>query len=68
MLTVQEKKRKTTKSIVYFSRYVIPVPTGVFPKSAKERQLSFQERKAEMIADAKKRYMEKHGLHVAMNC
>lgn len=48
-------------------RYVTPAPTGVFPKSAKERQLSFQERKAQMIAEARKRYMEKHGLSVALN-
>ncbi|CAH0694345.1 unnamed protein product [Spodoptera exigua] len=48
-------------------RYVIPVPTGVFPKSAKERQLSFQERKAQMIAEARKRYIEKNGLNVALN-
>ncbi|XP_068618332.1 lipid droplet-regulating VLDL assembly factor AUP1-like [Battus philenor] len=49
-------------------KYVTPVPTGVFPKSAKERQLSFQERKAQMIAEARKRYIEKHGLNVALNC
>ncbi|KAJ8713247.1 hypothetical protein PYW07_013617 [Mythimna separata] len=48
-------------------RYVTPVPTGVFPKSAKERQLSFQERKAQMIAEARKRYIEKNGLNVALN-
>ncbi|XP_026733523.1 ancient ubiquitous protein 1-like [Trichoplusia ni] len=48
-------------------RYVVPVPTGSFPKSAKERQLSFQERKAQMIAEARKRYIEKHGLNVALN-
>ncbi|XP_037301238.1 lipid droplet-regulating VLDL assembly factor AUP1-like [Manduca sexta] len=49
-------------------RYVTPVPTGVFPKTAKERQLSFQERKAQMIAEARQRYIEKHGLNVALNC
>nr|XP_049706481.1 lipid droplet-regulating VLDL assembly factor AUP1 [Helicoverpa armigera] len=48
-------------------RYVTPAPTGVFPKSAKERQLSFQERKAQMIAEAKKRYIEKNGLNLALN-
>ncbi|XP_026325031.1 ancient ubiquitous protein 1-like [Hyposmocoma kahamanoa] len=48
-------------------RYVTPVPTGVFPKSAKERQLSFQEKKAQMIADARKRYIERHGLSLALN-
>ncbi|KAJ8716336.1 hypothetical protein PYW08_013621 [Mythimna loreyi] len=48
-------------------RYVTPAPTGVFPKSAKERQLSFQERKAQMIAEARKRYIEKNGLNVALN-
>ncbi|KAM3955141.1 LOW QUALITY PROTEIN: lipid droplet-regulating VLDL assembly factor AUP1 [Aphomia sociella] len=47
------------------ARYVVPIPTGVFPKSAKERQLSFQERKAQMIAEARQRYIEKHGLNVA---
>lgn len=48
-------------------RYVIPVPTGVFPKSARERQLSFQEKKTQMIAEARKRYIEKHGLNLALN-
>ncbi|CAK1586492.1 unnamed protein product [Parnassius mnemosyne] len=48
-------------------KYVTPVPTGVFPKSAKERQLSFQERKEQMIAEARKRYIEKHGLNVAIH-
>ncbi|XP_053606403.1 lipid droplet-regulating VLDL assembly factor AUP1-like [Plodia interpunctella] len=46
-------------------KYVTPVPTGVFPKSAKERQLSFQERKAQMIAEARRKYIEKHGLNLA---
>ncbi|XP_038223296.1 lipid droplet-regulating VLDL assembly factor AUP1-like [Zerene cesonia] len=49
-------------------KYVTPAPTGVFPKTAKERQMSFQERKAQMIAEARQRYIEKHGLHVALNC
>ncbi|OWR49859.1 putative Ancient ubiquitous protein 1 precursor [Danaus plexippus plexippus] len=50
------------------AKYVTPAPTGVFPKSAKERQMSFQERKAQMIAEARNRYIEKHGLNIAMNC
>lgn len=50
------------------ARYVTPTPTGVFPKSARERQLSFQERKAQMIAEARQRYIEKHGLNIALNC
>lgn len=33
-----------------------------FPKSSQDRMSSFQERKAKMIADARKRYIEKHGL------
>ncbi|CAH2243083.1 jg14104 [Pararge aegeria aegeria] len=45
-------------------KYVTPTPTGTFPKSAKERQMSFQERKAQMIAEARKRYIEKHGLKI----
>ncbi|CAH0729479.1 unnamed protein product, partial [Brenthis ino] len=49
-------------------KYITPIPTGVFPKSAKERQLSFQERKAQMIAEARQRYIEKHGLNIALNC
>ncbi|CAG4950924.1 unnamed protein product [Colias eurytheme] len=49
-------------------KYVTPAPTGVFPKTAKERQMSYQERKAQMIAEARQRYIEKHGLHVALNC
>lgn len=46
-------------------RYVTPTPTGVFAKNAKDRQLSFQERKAQMIAEARQRYIEKHGLNFA---
>ncbi|GBP35303.1 Ancient ubiquitous protein 1 [Eumeta japonica] len=44
-----------------------PVITSpfVFPKSAKERQMTFQERKAQMIATARQRYIEKHRLNVA---
>ncbi|KAJ0178515.1 hypothetical protein K1T71_006338 [Dendrolimus kikuchii] len=49
-------------------RYIIPTPTGTFPKSAKERQLSFQERKTQMIEEARRRYIEKHGLNIAVNC
>ncbi|XP_013188416.2 lipid droplet-regulating VLDL assembly factor AUP1 isoform X2 [Amyelois transitella] len=41
-----------------------PPPPAAFPKSAKERQLSFQERKAQMIAEARKVYIEKHGLNL----
>lgn len=47
-------------------RYVTPPAQAPFPKSAKERQLSFQERKAQMIADARHRYIEKHGLNLTM--
>ncbi|XP_041987511.1 lipid droplet-regulating VLDL assembly factor AUP1-like [Aricia agestis] len=49
-------------------RYVTPAPQGVFPKSARDRQLSFQERKAQMIAEARQKYIEKHGLNLALNC
>ncbi|XP_047534917.1 lipid droplet-regulating VLDL assembly factor AUP1-like [Vanessa atalanta] len=49
-------------------KYVSPAPTGVFSKSAKERQMSFQEKKAQMIAEARQRYIEKHGLNVASKC
>ncbi|VVC94697.1 unnamed protein product [Leptidea sinapis] len=49
-------------------KYITPVPTGVFPKTAKERQMSFQERKMQMIAEARKKYIERNGLNVAMNC
>lgn len=47
-------------------RYVTPAPTGVFPASARDRQLSFQERKTHMIAAARRRYIEKHGLDAAL--
>lgn len=33
-----------------------------FPKSAQERMQSFQERKLQLIMNARKRYMDKHGL------
>ncbi|CAH2039995.1 unnamed protein product, partial [Iphiclides podalirius] len=39
-----------------------------FPRSARERQLSFQERKAQMVAEARRRYVHKHGLDVALSC
>ncbi|KAI8426578.1 hypothetical protein MSG28_005364 [Choristoneura fumiferana] len=48
-------------------KYVTPAPQAVFPKSAKERQLSFQERKAQMIAEARQRYIAKHGMQI-LNC
>ncbi|XP_063535294.1 lipid droplet-regulating VLDL assembly factor AUP1-like [Cydia strobilella] len=47
-------------------RYVTPPAQAPFPKSAKERQLSFQERKAQMIADARHRYIQKHGLNLTV--
>ncbi|XP_063623194.1 lipid droplet-regulating VLDL assembly factor AUP1-like [Cydia splendana] len=47
-------------------RYVTPPAQAPFPKSAKERQLSFHERKAQMIADARQRYIEKHGLNLTI--
>ncbi|XP_014272264.1 lipid droplet-regulating VLDL assembly factor AUP1-like [Halyomorpha halys] len=37
-------------------------PKSQFPKSSQDRMSSFQERKAKMIAEARKRYIEKHGL------
>lgn len=33
-----------------------------FPKSAQERMQSFQERKLQLIMNARKRYIDKHGL------
>ncbi|XP_063827876.1 uncharacterized protein LOC135077270 [Ostrinia nubilalis] len=47
-------------------RYVTPAPTGVFSTNARDRQLSFQERKANMIAEARRKYIEKHGLDAAL--
>lgn len=39
-----------------------------FGKSANERTLSFQERKKQLIENARKRYIEKHNLNMlAMN-
>lgn len=35
-----------------------------FPKSASERSRSFQERKEQLIANARKRYIEKHNLKI----
>ena len=35
-----------------------------FPKSAAQRMLSFQERKKQMIALARQRYIEKNGLNI----
>lgn len=49
-------------------KYINPTPTGTFPKTPRERQMSYQERKAQMIAEARQRYIEKHGLNVAVNC
>ncbi|PSN30801.1 Ancient ubiquitous protein 1 [Blattella germanica] len=40
-----------------------------FPRSAQERMLSFNERKARLIENARQRYIEKHGLkNVGLNC
>ncbi|KAJ9598525.1 hypothetical protein L9F63_010796 [Diploptera punctata] len=40
-----------------------------FPRSAQERMLSFNERKARLIESARQRYIEKHGLkNVGLNC
>jgi len=36
--------------------------SGPFPRSAQDRMMSFVERKARLIEDARRRYMEKHGL------
>lgn len=33
-----------------------------FPKSAQDRMMSFVERKTKLIEEARRRYMEKHGL------
>lgn len=38
-----------------------------FPKSANARMQSFQERKRELIENARKKYIEKHGLNIALN-
>lgn len=35
---------------------------ATFPKSAQERMQSFQERKLQLIMNARKRYMDKHGI------
>lgn len=35
-----------------------------FPKSASERSRSFQERKEQLIASARKKYIEKHNLDI----
>ncbi|KAK7865797.1 hypothetical protein R5R35_001262 [Gryllus longicercus] len=40
-----------------------------FPRSAQERMLSFNERKARLIENARQKYIEKHGLKlVGFNC
>ncbi|XP_066998744.1 lipid droplet-regulating VLDL assembly factor AUP1 [Anabrus simplex] len=40
-----------------------------FPRSAQERMMSFHERKARLVENARKRYIEKHGLKiVGFNC
>ncbi|CAH1998016.1 unnamed protein product [Acanthoscelides obtectus] len=37
-----------------------------FPKSASERAKSFQERKMQLIANARRRYIEKHNLDISV--
>lgn len=37
---------------------------STFGKSAQERTLSFQERKKQLIENARKRYIEKHNLNI----
>lgn len=38
-----------------------------FPKNANERMMTFKERKRELIENARKRYVEKNGLNIALN-
>lgn len=64
--SIPEPTPSTSRQVATQPKYVTPAPTGVFPKNPKERELSFQERKAEMIENARRRYIEKHGLQ-AMN-
>lgn len=45
----------------------VPATAMIFSKNAEERQMSFHERKNALIASARKRYIEKHGLNAALN-
>lgn len=40
---------------------------STFGKSAQERSQSFQDRKKQLIENARKRYIEKHNLNLAVN-
>lgn len=52
------------------SRDISNMAAGTFGKSAQERTSSYQERKKLLIENARKRYIEKHGLNnlVLNNC
>jgi len=41
------------------------VPPSTFSKNAAQRMMSFQERKRIMVANARQKYIEKHGLNIA---
>ncbi|KAL0277681.1 UNVERIFIED_CONTAM: hypothetical protein PYX00_004889 [Menopon gallinae] len=42
----------------------LDVSAKTFPKSARDRMISFQERKMRLIASARQRYIEKHALNI----
>lgn len=77
--------RASTENVVSFSNpspapasTSSPMPQGTscldtsapsFPRSAQERMISFHERKARLIENARQKYIEKHGLKiVGFNC
>ncbi|KAL3276256.1 hypothetical protein HHI36_020971 [Cryptolaemus montrouzieri] len=56
---------KTSRTVASSSNS-LNMAASSFPKSAHERSKSFQERKEQLIANARKRYIEKHNLDLPL--
>lgn len=53
-----------TPSTSTSDRELFNTAASTFAKSAQERNKSFQERKEQLIANARRRYIEKHNLNI----
>lgn len=65
---VENKSNKCTATVTV-PRDILCMAASSFGKTAQERMLSYQERKQLLIENARRRYIEKHGLHdLMLNC
>lgn len=61
--------KTSTNSPINVNRDILFTAASTFGKTAQERMLSYQERKQLLIENARKRYVEKHGLQdLMLNC